>query len=45
LSYRDKTDYTRECEMDGVGEIRNKYKSVFGKFKGEGIIGEWREKG
>ena len=30
--------------MDGVGEIRNK-KSVFGKFKGEGIFGDWREEG
>jgi hypothetical protein len=31
--------------MDGVDEIRNKYKSVYGKFKGEGIIGDWHEEG
>jgi hypothetical protein len=29
-----------EGDMDGVDEIRNKYKSVFGKFKGDGIIGD-----
>jgi hypothetical protein len=40
LSYRDKTDYAREREMDGVDKIRNKYKCVFGKFKGKGIIGD-----
>jgi len=26
--------------MGGVGEIRSKYKRVFGKLKGEGIIGD-----
>jgi hypothetical protein len=31
--------------MDGLGGIRNKNKSVFGKFKGEGIFGDWREEG
>lgn len=31
--------------MDGVGEVGNKHNSVFGKFKGEGIIGDWREEG
>jgi len=37
--------YTREREMDGVDEIRNKYKSVFRKFKWERVIGNWHEEG
>jgi len=31
--------------MDGVDEIRNEYKSVFRKFKGEGVIGDWHGEG